>query len=383
MKKLAYVFIILALCLCALMLSSCEKTYDITYELNGGEIGSDNPAQYKEGETIKLGIAKKKDHAFLGWYDDPEFENLVTEIDSDTTGDITLYARWLKTEHALTFKMFNSNSSNRYLQLVECDKRVQYVEFPATYTNFPVRSINASAFAGCEYLQEIVIPESFGNIPFHMFYGCLSLKNIRLGENITTLNDGAFAKCISLETITLPDSVEKIGKTLFMDCISLKEVNIGKNATYISVNTFHNCSSLEAINVSENNEKYMSVDGVLYSKDGTTLIRYPQGKKDSSFTVPDGVTTIGSYAFSDNPYIENVILPDSVTSIKSIAFGDCNSLTRINIPSFVTEIGIGAFCNCEDLTVYCEAKDKPNGWIQSWQNDVKNVIWGYKENDNA
>ena len=380
MKKIIYFVLIVALCLCALMLTSCEKTYDITYELNGGEIGSDNPYEYKNGETIKLGIAKKKDYAFLGWYDDPEFENLVTEIDSDTAGDITLYARWLKTEHALTFKMFNSNSSNLYFQLVECDKRVQYVEIPATYMNYRVSSIGASAFAGCEHLQEIVIPGSFSSIPNNMFYGCKSLKKITLGEHIISIVDSAFAKCESLETITLPDSVEKIGKTLFMSCTSLKEVNIGEKATYIYISAFHNCSSLEAINVSENNEKYMSVDGVLYSKDGTTLIRYPQGKKDSSFTVPDGVTTIGSYAFSDNPYIENVILPDSVTSIKSIAFGDCNNLTRINIPSFVTEIGIGAFCNCEDLTVYCEAKDKPNSWIQSWQNDVKNVIWGYKGN---
>ena len=349
MKKLTYVFIILSLCLCAFMLTSCEKTYDITYELNGGENSPDNPMEYKKGETIKLGIAKKKDYAFLGWYDDPEFENLVTEIDSDTAGDITLYARWLKTEHALTLEVVNSQSSNLFFKLVECDKRVQYVEIPATYMNYRVSSIGASAFAGCEHLQEIVIPGSFSSIPNNMFYGCKSLKKITLGEHITSIADSAFAKCASLETITIPNGVKEIGKTLFMGCTSLKEVNIGEKATYIYVNAFHECTSLEAINVSENNEKYMSIDGVLYSKDGTTLIRYPQGKKDSSFTVPDGVTAIGSYAFSDNPYIEKVTLPDSVTSIKAIAFGDCLGLKQVNIPSSVTEIGTGAFYNCPEL----------------------------------
>ena len=372
MKKLTYVFIILSLCLCALMLSSCEKTYDITYELNGGEIGSDNPAQYKEGETIKLGIAKKKDYAFLGWYDDPEFENLVTEIDSDTAGDITLYARWLKTEHALTFEYNKKGPTGPCYYLLECDKRVQYVESPTTYMNCFVTGIKIAAFAGCEYLQSVVVPGSVGSISHDMFsgcdslkeivmesgitslgsgafYGCDSLKKITFSMNVTTIGDGAFAKCVSLEAITLPDGVTEIGKTLFMGCTSLKEVNIGEKATYIYVNAFHECTSLEAINVSENNEKYMSIDGVLYSKDGTTLIRYPQGKKDSSFTVPDGVTAIGSYAFSDNPYIENVILPDSVTSIKAIAFGDCLGLKQVNIPSSVTEIGTGAFYNCPEL----------------------------------
>ena len=371
MKKLTYVFIILSLCLCALMLSSCEKTYDITYELNGGEIGSDNPAQYKEGETIKLGIAKKKDHAFLGWYADPEFEELVTEI-NDTMGDITLYARWIKTEHALTFKLVNSNSSNRYFQLVECDKRVQYVEIPTTYMNYRVSSIGASAFAGCEHLQSVVIPVSVYSIPDYAFsgcnsleevvlgnginsigngafYGCDSLKKITFSETTTSIGESAFGKCASLETITIPNGVKEIGKTLFMGCTSLKEINIGDKAAYISEKAFRECPSLEAINVSEGNEKYMSIDGVLYSKDGTTLIRYPQGKKDKSFTVPEGVSVIGSYAFSDNPYIENVTLPDSVISIKAIAFGDCVGLKKINIPSSVTEIGTGAFCNCPQL----------------------------------
>ena len=380
MKKLIYVSVILLLCVFAVFLTSCRKSYDITYELDGGVNSAENPSEYQKGETVKLGIAKKKDYAFIGWYNDPELENLVTKIDSNTVGDITLYAGWIKTEYALTFEYIKKGIHGPCYYLSECDKRVQYVEIPKKHINCPVTGIETGAFAECDSLEEVVMENSITFIGNGAFYGCESLKKITLGENITSIGDGAFAKCTSLKTIIIPNDVKEIGNLVFMGCTSLEEINIGELTSYISEKDFRDCSSLEAINVSVHNEKYMSMDGVLYSKDGSTLIYYPQGKKDSSFVVPDSVSVIGSYAFSENPYIENIILSDSVTSINNLAFGDCISLKSINIPSAVTKIGIGAFYNCSALTVSCQAYTKPTDWDLEWSDDVKEVIWGYKEN---
>ena len=103
MKKLTYVFIILSLCLCALMLTSCEKTYDITYELNGGENSPDNPMEYKKGETVSLGFPEREDYMFAGWYTEPTFENRIMKI-TEADSDITLYAKWIELGKVLSFK---------------------------------------------------------------------------------------------------------------------------------------------------------------------------------------------------------------------------------------------------------------------------------------
>lgn len=101
-------------------------------------------------------------------------------------------------------------------------------------------------------------------------------------------------------------------------------------------------SKITDINVDTGNTVYKSIDGNLYSYDGTTLIQYALGKTESSFTVPDGVTNIGAGAFYSCS-LSSIILPDGVTTIGKSAFGYSLSLTDINIPDSVTTIGNQAF----------------------------------------
>ncbi len=99
--------------------------------------------------------------------------------------------------------------------------------------------------------------------------------------------------------------------------------------TSIGSYAFQDCTSLTSITVAEENTAYKSVDGNLYTKDGKTLIQYAFGKKDTSFTVPDGVTSIGNSAFEDCSSLTSVVIPDSVKTIGSNAFRDCASLTSV------------------------------------------------------
>ena len=128
------------------------------------------------------------------------------------------------------------------------------------------------------------------------------------------------------ETVKLPASIEEIAEDSFDFFLSLK-----------------------SIKVSIFNKYFKSVDGVLYSKDGKTLIRYPSGKEGESFTIPDGVETIAYNAFYRSSNLKFVELPSSVTAIGEGAFRECSSLDNVVIPDSVISIGDNAFSKCDGL----------------------------------
>jgi len=107
---------------------------------------------------------------------------------------------------------------------------------------------------------------------------------------------------------------------------------------------------LTAITVESGNLNYSSLDGVLFDKNQTTLIKYPIGKTGSSYSVPSAVIFISSSAFYGCSGLTNVTIPSSVTSIGSGAFNSCSKLINVTIPSSVATIGISAFDGCSGLT---------------------------------
>ena len=147
-----------------------------------------------------------------------------------------------------------------------------------------------------------------------------SIKTAKIGDGVTSIGDRAFGGCSSLTSITIPDSV-----------------------TSIRGSAFRGCRSLTNINVDKANKSYKSIDSVLFTKDGKTLIVYPAGNAGTMYTIPSGVTSIGDYAFWDCRSLTSTEIPNSVTSIGDFAFTGCTNLTSIEIPSSVTSIGDSAF----------------------------------------
>ena len=211
-------------------------------------------------------------------------------------------------------------------------------------------SIGNSAFNGCTSLTSITIPNSVTEIGYSAFEGCASLTSITIPDGVTYISDGAFSGCKSLTSITIPDSVTSIGSSAFYGCTSLTSIMIPDSVTSIDGSAFGGCSSLTAINVATENQNYVSINGVLYNKDKTTIMRYPAGKKDENYKIPDGVTSIGDRAFYGCTSLKSITIPDSVTSIDRYAFCGCTSLTSITIPGSVTSIRISAFEDCSSLT---------------------------------
>lgn len=118
----------------------------------------------------------------------------------------------------------------------------------------------------------------------------------------------------------------------------------------ISNSEFSSCSSIENITVDENRECYKFLNGNLYTKDGTTLIRYAIIEDNATFTMLEGVTCIGDLAFYGSLNLDSIIIPESVTCIGNIAFSGCSSITSITIPKSVTSIGDWAFNGCLKLS---------------------------------
>lgn len=228
------------------------------------------------------------------------------------------------------------------------------------------------AFSHCKNLKTVEIGKGVKRINSNAFYACKKLKNISLKEEVKYIGDKAFYACFNLTEITLPDTVTKLGSNIFYSCRNLKTVNIGKKLKTINLqeSLFYNCKNLKNISVSKDNEYFSSVKGVLFDKNRTRLITYPNAKS-SSYTVPEGVKIINNYAFSLCKNLKKITLPKGLKEIgysafyrssvneinfpKSLeaiyghAFEKCFNLKKITLPENITTLGRCAFAYCINL----------------------------------
>lgn len=206
---------------------------------------------------------------------------------------------------------------------------------------------------------DIVIPNSviYNGVEYYVtdigsnaFKGCKSLISITLPTYMGVIRNNAFEGCELLTSIVLPDYLAYIDEWAFSGCKSLLSVNIPESVTDIGYYAFEKCESLTAINVSSDNKNYCSDEGVLFSKDKTRLIKYPAGKINKDYNIPNGVLHIEDGAFENCRYLASVIIPDGITEIGGYdVFFGCKSLVSVSIPESVTRIGFKAFSMCESL----------------------------------
>ena len=163
-------------------------------------------------------------------------------------------------------------------------------------------------------------------------------------EGVKVIGARALWGCKSLTSINIPNSVTTIEYNAFNDCDSLTNITIPSSVVTIIDNPFCRWHG----NLNNESKAFIYENNVLFNKNKTTLIAYRA--KETNYTVPNSVTTIGNKAFSECNSLTSINLPNSVTTIGNWAFFGCESLTNINIPNSVTTIGNSAFNGCESLT---------------------------------
>lgn len=210
-----------------------------------------------------------------------------------------------------------------------------------------VTQIGKSAFCGCDFKGSVTLPKGLTQIGAGAFLNCFNLTGVTIPQGVTSIGDNAFLNCRNLTSVVIPEGVTSIGVRAFGACYGLTSVTIPKSVTSIGEPAFSGC--LNNIFVDEGNASYSSVDGVLFNKDHTTLIAYPANRADTAYKIPEGVTSIGNWAFQTCWYLTDVTIPESMTSIGNYAFAWSDELNAITIAKSVTSIGKGAFSYCTGL----------------------------------
>ncbi len=169
------------------------------------------------------------------------------------------------------------------------------------------------------------------------------ITKLTIGESVESIGSYAFSGCSNLTGVTIPDSVKTVGTCAFNGCTGLTSVVIGSGVEILYYNAFNNVTSLENFVVSAENQKYIALDGAIYTKDMKALCFYPLGNKRTSYEIPEGVDYIAYAAFSKCVYLESVSLPDSLTALHEWAFYKCTKLTSVKFGSGLKDLYQGSF----------------------------------------
>lgn len=187
-----------------------------------------------------------------------------------------------------------------------------------------------------------IIPDGVTHIAENAFYHS-NLSEVRFPETLIEIGKNAFRHSSQIKKINIPNSVTTIKEWAFSYIESLEEFHIGSGVTTVEANPIGGSPNVKKLTIDENNTAFIVLDGCLFSKDKTVLIAYCNTKNEKSYSIPDGVKTIGSSAFDLFDNLEAIIIPNSVTTVESYSIHSCSNLKELTFPNSV-EIIKGSAC---------------------------------------
>lgn len=297
-------------------------------------------------------------------------------------------------ENLVTAKV--SNNIKKLNGIFSGCTKLQNVELPSNL-------LTISGFSGCSSLESIIIPQGVKEIESYAFYNCVSLQFIDIPDSVEAIGDDAFARCNQLKMVNLKEGLLSIGNRAFQLCESLKSINLPNSVTSIGIrmfngcqnlasaiigdgikvipeNTFAWCGNLDSLTVGRSVSE-IGFDAFFYCSSLDKIIikdmrswcqiysaQIPfqnnhhiffNDKEITEVVVPDGVSLISSYAFSNCGYIKSVSLPNSIQSIGNFSFYNCKELESVSVGSGINGFGSSVFEKCSNLTDFCCYKQEP------------------------
>lgn len=189
-----------------------------------------------------------------------------------------------------------------------------------------ITAIGDDAFSKNEALYKVVIPDSVKSIGHAAFEGCVNLTKVSVGQGVKSIGSAAFSGCKNLQSTNIPAKCKDLGSGVYAGCTSLASVSIDPE-----------------------NRFYVCADGVIYTKDGLTLVQYLGGRPSSSYSMPQTVEKIGEYAFWGADSLNTASVSGKVKDIPEYAFSNCASLNKVTLPSSVESLYAFSFADCPSL----------------------------------
>jgi uncharacterized repeat protein (TIGR02543 family) len=337
------------------------NTYQIIFVTNEGEVIA--PLEKSYGQTLdQMPIAERDGYDFIGWYLN---ETLTEPLNLNTmpAHDITLYAKWASAMITISFDTGGGTSIDDILGSLDDPFTEPLEPTKAGYVFagwflapdatelyqfdvIPSQSMTLYADWATEGLEFVLIEETD---TYEVGIGeALDILDVFIpkyyeGKKVTHIMSFGFQDGGDIESIHLPNTITHINQMGFVYAHSLKTIHLPSSLTSIGASAFRFCYGLEAITVDLENHYFESIDGILFSKDLLTLIRYPQAKSGTSYVIPNYVETIAEDAFSSANNLTSIDIGTGVKTIKSHAFFRTSNITSIHIPDQVTTIELYAF----------------------------------------
>lgn len=305
---------------------------------------------------------------FDGWYYDPQCTDEYNLYSDKFVSDLTLYANWVNEEDGIPYTYVELPDGTIEIRSYTGHRR--YLTIPDYIDGKVVSSIGVGAFEGETRIREINLPKYLVRICDNAFAGCNNLLNIKIPDTVTEISVKAFYDDVRLSYVAFGEgsALTKIEPYAFGGCSKLTRFELPASLTDVNGTAFFGTTSMTAFTVAKGSKTFTARDGVLMNIGEDTVICYPAGLY-GEYKVPDSVSMIGVCAFAcskitqidlnKTEYIgssafmysslESLIIPDGVKLLGDKAFASCYRLRAVKLGAGLTNISSEAFAGCSAL----------------------------------